>query len=145
MMNKEVLSYDIDHLETLGRKDGILFTQKAFHRKRDLVLTLISSLDRSVVLISAGRHISKLEQIHHPNLKSIIRINEKEPSGLLSWSDDLNLFNYVTPSMEKALSLSMELAQRGDMVLFSPFGTKEEVTEWMKLIKRNVSKIGLII
>lgn len=143
IMDKQLLNFEIDHLETLGRKDGVLFVQKSYHRNRDLLFALLDSLDRSVVLISKGRALSKLESINHPNLRSVIRISENEPNGLLNWSDDLNLFQYVAPSLERALELSIDLSQRGDIVLFSPYGDKHEVVEWAMMNKENFKNIAI--
>ena len=137
------MNYEIDQVESLGRKNGILYIRKGFHRNRDLLLSFIESLGRNVVLISAGRSINKVEQMHHSNLRSIIRIKGNEPSGLLNWSDNLDVFRYVTPSMEKAIILSEELAQRGDVVLFSPYGTKDEIGDWFTLFDKKIDKIGL--
>ena len=138
-----MVEIELDHLETLGRKDGLLFIRKAYHRQRDLIYPLLDSLDRKVVLISVGRTLSKLEEMEHYNLRSVIRINGNEPSGLLNWTDDLELFHYVTPSVYKSIELSMELAKRGDLILFSPYGSKEDVRDWFSLFSRNLSKFGI--
>jgi len=142
-MKAQLMNYEIDQVESLGRKDGILYIRKGFHRNRDLLLSFIGSLGRNVVLISAGRSINKVEQMHHLNLRSVIRIKGNEPSGLLNWSDNLDVFRYVTPTMEKAIILSEELAQRGDVVLFSPYGTKGEIGDWFALFDKKIDKIGL--
>lgn len=142
-MKPQLLNYEVDQVETLGRKEGVLYIRKGFHRNRDLLLSFIESLGTSVVLISAGRFLSNIENLHHFNLRSIIRIKGNEPSGLLNWSDNLDVFRYVTPSVEKSILLAEELAQRGDIVLFSPYGTKDEIQDWFALFDKKIEKIGL--
>ena len=138
-----MLQLELDHLETLGRKNGLLFIRKGYHRQRDLINPLLDSLDRKVLLISVGRKLSTLEELDHFNLRSVIRVNGNEPSGLLNWTEDLELFQYVTPSLYKAIELSMELTHRGDIVLFSPYGSKEDVLDWFSLFDKNLKKFGI--
>lgn len=142
-MKAQLLNYEIDHAESLGRKDGVLYIRKGFHRNRDLLMSFIESLDRTVVLITAGRSLSSVEQMNHNNLRNVVRINGNEPSDFLSLSDEMGVFKYVAPSVEKAILLAEDLAQRGDVVLFSPYGTKDEMKDWFTLFDKKIVKIGL--
>lgn len=135
------LKYEFDHLESLGRKNGILYVRKAFSRDRDLLLTLLDSLDRTVVLISIGRNSQKLEEMEHQNLRSIIRVMGNDTNRLINWSDDMETFRYVASSLEKSILLANELAKRGDIVLFSPFGNEDEVRHWFSLFNKHVKKV----
>lgn len=135
------LNYDLDHLETIQRKDGVLYAIKGYRRKRDLIITLLNSLHRKVILITVGRKLTKVESFDHQNLKAIIRVKGNEINGLLSWSDDLETFRYVTSTLEKSIILSKELAQRGDVVLFSPYGKSEEVNDWFSIYSKHLLKI----
>lgn len=135
------MKYDFDHLETLGRKDGILYARKGFSSKRDLLVTILNSIDKSVVLISVGRDIEVMEEMDHPNLRSIIRIQGNDANRLINWSDDMETFRYVTSSVEKAILLAVELAQRGDVILFSPFGNNDEVNDWFTVYNKYLEKV----
>lgn len=141
-MKTQLLNFEIDHAKTHGRKDGVLYIQKGFHRKRDLLLTFLDAINNTVVLISAGRSLLKVENMQHPNLRSVIRIKGNEPIGLMNWCDNMEVFRYVSPSVEKAIFLAEDLAQRGDIVLFSPYGTKDEVSDWFALYDKKIKNIG---
>jgi len=142
-MDDLMMNHELDQLETLGRKEGILYLRKGYRSKRDLLSSLLTSLDRTVVLITVGRKISKVEEMQHENLRSLIRVKGNEANGLLNWSDDLETFRYVASSLEKAIELSGELAIRGDIVLFSPCGSEDEIIDWYKLFDKRIKKIGL--
>jgi UDP-N-acetylmuramoylalanine-D-glutamate ligase len=142
-MRPQFLNYEIDHVETLGRKEGVLYLQKGYHRRRDLLFSFLESLDSNIILISAGRDLSKIEKMEHFNLRSVIRIKGNEPSGIINWSENMNVFRYVTSSLEKAIFLAEDFAQRGDIVLFSPYGSREEISDWFMLFDKNIRKIGL--
>ena len=75
------LNYDLDHIETLHRKKGILYARKAFRRKRDLLLSLLNSLNRSIILITVGRHLTTVENLEHECLKAVIRVKGNEVNG----------------------------------------------------------------
>jgi hypothetical protein len=135
------LNYDLDHIETLHRKKGILYARKAYRRKRDLLLSLLNYLNRSVILITVGRHLTTVENLEHECLKAVIRVKGNEVNGLQSWSEDLETFRYVSSSLEKSILLANELAERGDVVLFSPYGTSEEVSDWYSLYSKHLIKI----
>jgi UDP-N-acetylmuramoylalanine-D-glutamate ligase len=140
-MENKVLGYELDQLETLHRKDGILYAQKAYRWKRDLLMTLLDTLDRSIILISVGRHLTTVENMEHPSLKAIIRVKGNEINALLNWTDGLETFRYVTSTMEKAILLANELAQRGDVVLFSPYGNTPEIMDWYAIYAKNLKKV----
>lgn len=142
-MENLTINYDLDKIETLGRKNGILYVRKAYRKNRDMLFTLLKSIDRTVVLISVGRVKSKIEEMQHPNLRSLIRVKGNEVNGLLNWSDDMETFRYISSSLEKALELAGELAQRGDVVLFSPCGNDDEINDWFSLFDKRLKKIGL--
>ena len=142
-MKPQLMNYEIDQVEILGRKEGVLFVRKGFHRNRDLLISFVESIGRSVVLITVGRTLSKIESIQHYKFRSIIRINKDEPSGLLKWSENSSVYSTVTPSVEKAIFLAKELAQRGDVVVFSPYGTKDEIADWFALFNIKMERIGL--
>jgi hypothetical protein len=79
--------------------------------------------------------------LDHDNLNAIIRVKGNEINGLLSWSEDLETFRYVTSSLEKSIILAKEIAQRGDVVLFSPYGKSEEVNDWFSLYSKQLQKV----
>lgn len=135
------LKYDLDHLETLQRKNGVLYARKAYRRKRDLLLPLISSVGRTIILITVGRHLTTVENLEHPSLKAIIRVKGNELNGLLNWSDEMETFRYVASSLEKSILLASELAERGDVVLFSPYGNSEEVNDWFTLYSKHLYRV----
>jgi hypothetical protein len=135
------LDPDLDRLESLGRKNGVLYLKKAYFRKRDLIIPLIESFDRRTVLISIGRDSKKFENFEHPQLRSIITVDEKGLNGLVSWSEDLDTFHYVSTSISIALQLAAELAQRGELILFSPYGDQEEVSSNFRLFDKSLNLI----
>lgn len=140
-MTTTTLKYDYDHLEALGRKDGILYVRKGYSRNRDLLLTLLDSIDRTVVLVSVGRELDIMEEMEHQNLRSIIRVQGNDANRLINWSDDMETFRYVASSLEKSILLATELAQRGDVILFSPYGNVKEVKDWFSLFNKNLQKV----
>lgn len=135
------LNTDLDRLESVGRKNGVLYLKKAYFRKRDLIIPLIESFDRRTVLISIGRSSKKFENFEHPQLRSIITVDKNGLNGLVSWSEDLATFHYVSASISKALQLATELAQRGELILFSPFGDEEEISSNYKLFDKSLDLI----
>ena len=135
------LNPDLDRLESLGRKNGVLYLKKAYFRKRDLIIPLIESFDRRTVLISIGRDSKKFENFEHPQLRSIITVDEKGLNGLVSWSEELDTFHYVSNSISKALQLATELAQRGELILFSPFGDEDEISSNYAQFDKNLDLI----
>lgn len=135
------INFELDHLETMVRKDGILYLRKAYHRKRDMILSLLTSLDRNVVLITIGRDINKVENLQHYNLKSLIRVKDNEANGLLSWSDDMETFRYVASTIDKSVELAKELAQRGDVVIFSPYGNEFKISNWYASFEKSIQKL----
>lgn len=140
-MQELSFKYDLDHLETIQRKDGVLYAIKGYRRKRDLIQSLLASLHRKVILITVGRKLTKVEALDHDNLNAIIRVKGNELNGLLSWSEDLETFRYVTSTLEKSIILAKELAQCGDVVLFSPYGKSEEVNDWFSLYSKQLQKV----
>lgn len=137
------IDYELDHLETIARKEGILYGRKGYRGKRDLLISLLNSIDRTVVLITVGRDLNKMEEMEHPNLRSIINVKEGDTNGLLNWSDGMETFRYIASSTGEAVLLAKELAKRGDVVLFSPYGNEEEVRAWFDLFKKHVTKVVL--
>ena len=135
------LKYDYDHLETLGRRNGVLYARKGYCRNRDLLSALLGSLGRTVVLISVGRELNVIEEMGHQNLRSIIRVKGNDTNSLINWSDNMETFRYVASSLEKSILLATELAQRGDVILFSPFGTEDEVKDWYLLFNKHLQKV----
>lgn len=133
------LNPDLDRLESIGRKNGILYLKKAYFRKRDLIIPLIESFDRRTLLISVGRDSKKFENFEHPQLRSIISVDEKGLNGLLSWSEDLATFHYVSSSISIAIQLAAELAQRGELILFSPYGDQEEISNYYRLFDKSLN------
>jgi len=138
-----IKDYELDHLETIGRKDGILYVRKGYRRKRDLLLSLLNSIDRTLILITVGRDLIKMEEMEHPNLRSVINVKEGDTNEFLNWSDGMESFRYLVSSVEEATIIAKELAQRGDIVLFSPYGNEDEVRAWFDLFKSHVTKVIL--
>jgi UDP-N-acetylmuramoylalanine-D-glutamate ligase len=136
------INFALDDLETVGRKKGVLYLKKAFFRSRDLVIPLIETFERKTILISIGRDRNKFENFKHFQIRSIIRVGIKDSEGLENWSDDLDTFQYVSKTVPKALQLAAEIAQRGDVVLFSPYGTPDEIQNHYNLFDSTLESIG---
>lgn len=136
------INFAIEDLETVGRKKGVLYLKKAFFRNRDLVIPLIETFERKTILISIGRDRNKFENFKHFQIRSIIRIGIEDSAGLENRSDDLDTSQYVSKTLPKALQFAAEKAQRGDVVLFSPYGTPEEIQNHYDLFDRTFESIA---
>jgi UDP-N-acetylmuramoylalanine-D-glutamate ligase len=135
-VNSLTIDIDLNHLETVARKNGILYVHKGYFKSRDLLLTLLDDLERNFVLISIGRSERKIDDISHPSIRNIINVIKREKSNFNRDSEES--FRHETSSIEKAILLSEELAKRGDVVFFSPYGTEEQVGAWFNLFKKHV-------
>jgi hypothetical protein len=107
-------------LETLGRKDGVMYLKKIFAGRNDVLIQTIDMINRPTILISIGRSQDALQKLDNQWVKTVIRIDPKKITGLEQWSEDTGTFYYVSSSLTRAIDLAENLAERGDAIFFAP-------------------------
>ena len=107
-------------LETLGRKNGVMYLKKVFAGRKDILIPTIEMISRPTLLISIGRSQHELQKINHRWVKTVIRIDPAKTTGLEQWSEETGTFYYVASSLERAIDLAENLAERGDSIFFAP-------------------------
>ena len=107
-------------LETLGRKDGVVYLKRVFSGRNDFLLSTIDLINRPTIVISKGRSSDNLQKIQHNKVKTVIRIDANKITGLERWDEKTGTIFYAAASAKRAIILAEHLAERGDAIFFSP-------------------------
>ncbi|RLD23467.1 MAG: hypothetical protein DRI54_07310 [Bacteroidetes bacterium] len=120
MLQANSIEQSYHQLETLGRKDGVVYLKRLFAGRNDILLSIIDLINRPTIIISKGRSSDKLQKIRHNKVKAIVRIDPKKITGLECWDEESETFFYTAASAKRAIFLADNLAERGDAIFFAP-------------------------
>ena len=120
MQQAKSIDHSYHQLETLGRKDGVVYLKRLFAGRNDVLLPTIDLINRPTIVISKGRSCDKLQKIDHNNIKTVIRIDSNKITGLERWDEESETFFYAAASAKRAVLLADHLAERGDAIFFAP-------------------------
>ena len=129
MQQAKSIKQSYHQLETLGRKDGVVYLKRLFACRNDVLLSTIDLINRPTIVISKGRSSDNLQKIHHNRVKTVIRIEPLKITGLERWEEEYETFFYVTASLDSAITLANHLAERGDAIFFAPLEYGKDVLE----------------
>lgn len=120
MHQAKSIEYSYHRLETLGRKDGVVFLKQLFAGRNDALLPTIDLINCPTIVISKGRSSDSLQKIRHNKIKTVIRLDSNKITGLEHWDEESGTFFYTAASDKQAIALASNLAERGDAVFFAP-------------------------
>ena len=129
MQQAKSIKQTYHQLETLGRKDGVVYLKRVFAGRNDILLSTIDLINRPTIVISEGRSSDNLQKIRHHRVKTVIRIDFNKITGLECWNEESGIFFYVAASAKRAITLADHLAERGDAVFFAPLEYGEDKFE----------------
>lgn len=120
MQQANSIKQSYHQLETLGRKNGVVYLKRLFTRRNDILLPIIDLINFPTIVISKGRSSDNLHKIHHNLVKTVIRIDPKKITGLERWDEESGTFYYVAASVKRSILLAGHLSERGDAIFFAP-------------------------
>jgi len=128
-------------LETIGRKDGVVYLKRLFAGRNDNLRSVINMINRPTIIISKGRSSDRLQKIQHSRVKTVIRIDSNKITGLEFWDEDAGTFFYAAATANRAIMLAGNLAERGDAIFFAPLEYGEEVLEMYLKFDQEIKSI----
>ena len=128
-------------LETLGRKDGVIYLKRVFKARNDILISAIELINRPIIVISQGRSSDNLQRISNNWVKTVISIETNKITGLERWDEIHGTFFYATASIENAISLATHLAERGDAIFFAPLEYVKDELEMHLQFDREIESL----
>jgi len=141
MQQTKSINHSYHQLETLGRKDGVVYLKRLFAGRNDVLLPTIDLINRPTIVISKGRSSDKLQKIDHNNIKTVIRIDSDKITGLERWDEESETFFYVAASDKRAILLADHLAERGDAIFFAPLEYGDDNLEMYLQIDQEIESL----
>jgi len=141
MQQAKSINRSYHQLETLGRKNGVVYLKRLFAGRNDILIPIIDLINRPTVVISKGRSSDKLQKIDHNNIKTIIRIDPKKNTGLERWDEESDTFFYAATSAKRAILLADHLAERGDAIFFAPLDYSNDSLEMYLEIDQEIESL----